>query len=1222
MKKENSSRFAWRSYIAPLASLKLAIFTLSSLSLLVALGTVVESRYDADFAREQVYHRWWMFALLILLATNLTSVMIHRWPWRKRHLGFLFAHIGILTVLAGAFWTYLWGIDGSLYLPLQSKARYVSLPEKEITVYASFDGTSFTQLIQEKISFLKWNGLVSKSKSPPLLAFSLGEESFSVLDFKLFTLGKRTFEASQNLASHSISNFRKEGEEKKARGQIHRLSPALFFQMKSKRLGQNTSQWLWQKWPSLPAYEDLGPARVLLSQGVPSQQDWKKWVGEKKKKALWFFISPPSGFVSDSPSASSASAPASASVSASVPAPVPVPASASTLASAANSSSASSSPSSLKGQIIHYRVYSFLSHEALKEGKVQVGDTLIPGWMDFKIQLLRYLPQAQEKWSFESVPSPLQGKAKPALQISFRKEKHWLQLNQSLKFFTDSKVYLFSFAQKRFDLGYDLELKDFQVEYYPGTRQASEYRSHLKLPNGKEVQVSMNEPLKYQKMTFYQASYQKDSQGRPLASILSVNYDPGRWWKYLGSAMTVCGILFMFYRKRKKTFMLKASSLKVKSALLWTPLFFLSLFFLFLFPISALSSEESTAPPFAKALGTLPLQEGGRIKPFDSFARESLLQIYGKQSYGGRPAHEVVFTWILNPSLWTKKPLILISHKQLKKDLALPENQKHFSIEDLEKKAQIPLLLQDLEARKERGYKLRDYDRSLSRLQSQMGRLAQIMNGELAFLPSKDSKTKTWIPFHHFDEDQKKSFSNLTQDFLKVVQFYVKRVKVRARGGRAKEGEGKGEKEEGEDGGDNDHKDDEDDEGNKDEDDEGRAKFIQKELLQAQRQLEESIQQFKDRGRKIQPANYPSERRIRWEVHYNNFKPFFWASLLYFFVLLLGFFNYLYQSLWSNKQNSMDTDSRDASPSLPETLALQSPLATFFQRLRILTVLVCVVAFLLHSYGFILRVYLSQRPPVSNIYETLVWVAWGAMVFAFLLSYLRRFFPVLISGALVASLCLFVSDIAPTILDPSIRPLEAVLRSNFWLFFHVLTITISYAAFFIAFVLAELGLWTYLQTAKTVEESDKENVPSNKVQRILKVREQLLSVLYLCLQIGVVLLTTGVILGGIWADYSWGRFWGWDPKETWALIALLGYIVILHGRIAGWLKEFGLFMASSFAFFLVIMSWYGVNFLLGTGRHSYGFGSGGAVYVFSFAGLHLFYALVVAVRQALLTYRR
>jgi ABC-type transport system involved in cytochrome c biogenesis permease subunit len=118
------------------------------------------------------------------------------------------------------------------------------------------------------------------------------------------------------------------------------------------------------------------------------------------------------------------------------------------------------------------------------------------------------------------------------------------------------------------------------------------------------------------------------------------------------------------------------------------------------------------------------------------------------------------------------------------------------------------------------------------------------------------------------------------------------------------------------------------------------------------------------------------------------------------------------------------------------------------------------------------------------------------------------------------------------------------------------------------------------------------------------------------MQIGVALLAPGIILGGIWADYSWGRFWGWDPKETWALIALLGYTAVLHGRLAGWLKDFGTIVTSVVSFSLVIMAWYGVNFVLGAGLHSYGFGAGGVEYVSAFVAAHLLFTLfVVMVRQ-------
>ena len=107
----------------------------------------------------------------------------------------------------------------------------------------------------------------------------------------------------------------------------------------------------------------------------------------------------------------------------------------------------------------------------------------------------------------------------------------------------------------------------------------------------------------------------------------------------------------------------------------------------------------------------------------------------------------------------------------------------------------------------------------------------------------------------------------------------------------------------------------------------------------------------------------------------------------------------------------------------------------------------------------------------------------------------------------------------------------------------------------------------------------------------------------------MVLLAAGTILGGVWANYSWGRFWGWDPKEVWALIALLGYLAILHGRYAGWIRKFGIAAWSVIAFQGVLMAWYGVNYVLGAGLHSYGFGTGGVQYVAIYVGLEILYVL-------------
>jgi cytochrome c biogenesis factor len=120
--------------------------------------------------------------------------------------------------------------------------------------------------------------------------------------------------------------------------------------------------------------------------------------------------------------------------------------------------------------------------------------------------------------------------------------------------------------------------------------------------------------------------------------------------------------------------------------------------------------------------------------------------------------------------------------------------------------------------------------------------------------------------------------------------------------------------------------------------------------------------------------------------------------------------------------------------------------------------------------------------------------------------------------------------------------------------------------------------------------------------------------IYRAIQIGVVLLAAGTILGGVWANQSWGRFWGWDPKEVWALIALLGYLALLHGRFTGWVKGFGLTIGAIVAYLLVLMAWYGVNFILGVGLHSYGFSSGGAKFVSGFVALEFAWIVAASLR--------
>jgi cytochrome c-type biogenesis protein CcsB len=253
---------------------------------------------------------------------------------------------------------------------------------------------------------------------------------------------------------------------------------------------------------------------------------------------------------------------------------------------------------------------------------------------------------------------------------------------------------------------------------------------------------------------------------------------------------------------------------------------------------------------------------------------------------------------------------------------------------------------------------------------------------------------------------------------------------------------------------------------------------------------------------------------------------------------------------------------------------------------------------LVHGYGFYLRVMISGRPPITNMYESVVWVSFGAALFALILEAIYRQRYYIVAVAPLSVLMLLLADQFPAVLDASIGPLVPVLRSNYWLAVHVPTITLGYAAFAVAMGVGHIALGYYMfapQARDTIA--------------------RLENFVYRAMQIGVLLLAAGTILGGIWAQEAWGRFWGWDPKETWALIALLSYLIPLHGRLAGWMSNFALSVAAVVCFLSVLMAWYGVNFVLGKGLHSYGFGVGGFGYVLGFVALELVFVGAAALRR-------
>jgi cytochrome c biogenesis factor len=176
-----------------------------------------------------------------------------------------------------------------------------------------------------------------------------------------------------------------------------------------------------------------------------------------------------------------------------------------------------------------------------------------------------------------------------------------------------------------------------------------------------------------------------------------------------------------------------------------------------------------------------------------------------------------------------------------------------------------------------------------------------------------------------------------------------------------------------------------------------------------------------------------------------------------------------------------------------------------------------------------------------------------------------------------------------------------ILRDNFWLAVHVVTIMTSYASAAIALILGNIALGYYL-------------FGRYRDRRPPEACAVLAGFTYTAIQITVLLLTAGTILGALWADKAWGRFWGWDPKEVWALVSLLVYILILHARYVGWSGNFGMAVAAVLGATAVLFTYYGVNFLLDAGMHSYGSGSGGKWQVVSVVGLEWLFLAAAATR--------
>ncbi|MEK6543818.1 MAG: cytochrome c biogenesis protein CcsA [Elusimicrobiota bacterium] len=274
-----------------------------------------------------------------------------------------------------------------------------------------------------------------------------------------------------------------------------------------------------------------------------------------------------------------------------------------------------------------------------------------------------------------------------------------------------------------------------------------------------------------------------------------------------------------------------------------------------------------------------------------------------------------------------------------------------------------------------------------------------------------------------------------------------------------------------------------------------------------------------------------------YECYFNAAAPFYWGMVLYVIATLLVF----YAWLMGSKQS-----------------------LTWAWR-------VALAAFVLHTTGLLFRMVIEGRPPVTNLYSSAIFVGWVAVALGLILE--RRF-----SGGLGSVACGVVGFSTLIIAHhlnlqgDTMEMMRAVLDSNFWLATHVVTITIGYGACFLAAFFAHI----FILRGRFTRSLDRHTM--------LTLTRMTYGVLCFALLFSVV----GTVLGGIWADQSWGRFWGWDPKENGALLIVLWIAIILHARWGGFIRERGLMILAIFGGVVTSLSWFGVN-MLGIGLHSYGF---------------------------------
>ena len=719
------------------------------------------------------------------------------------------------------------------------------------------------------------------------------------------------------------------------------------------------------------------------------------------------------------------------------------------------------------------------------------------------------------------------------LELSYKnesKEFYIVEYSKPTMIELAGQKFFISWALSYEKLPFEIYLRDFELERYPGSMSPASYASEISVKNKDEnfdYRIFMNNVLDYEGYRFYQSSYDQDEKG----TILSVNKDPGKIPTYIGYFLLCLGMFMNFLnphsRFRTLARLINKDTLKHTSLVL----FLLSMFFGVQksFAEDLNSSLPVVNTHHARALATLIVQKSvdGRMVPFDTLSREILEKIHQSDSYKGQDSSAIMLSMLVDVDEWQKEPFILMPENKAVRDsianiLEIP-SAKYITYRDFFDENHRYKLQKYVENANRKNPNARGvFDKEIIKLDERANVVNLVFSGELfKFIPVQNSENNVWLaPFS--------AVTTLKADeghmVLALIKNYFSAVE---------------------------------------------SAFKDNNWTRA----DEGLKLIKEYQEKIGYKVMPSQTKVEMEIFSNKMELFVKLAPVYliagFLLLVLVF-------------------SKMIMPHLKITF--------IFKVVYILNIL----AFIVHTLGLTLRAYLSGHAPWSNAYESMVYIAWALSLSGIFFS---RKSPIALSlTSILSGVVLMVAHLSE--MNPQITNLVPVLNS-YWLSIHVSVITASYGFLGLC---ALLGIFVlFLMCFLKKDGKYNANILRN-ITEATRINE-------MAMILGLCLLTVGNFLGAIWANESWGRYWSWDSKETWALVSILVYAAILHTRmIPRYSNQFIFALWSMFAYWVIIMTYFGVNYFL-TGLHSYAAGEAAQIPDYVYWGFALMVILALFARR-------